>query len=127
MAQDNSNKFQRPIPLRNNEKLRNNIINPDITDPTKPSFPVEGIAPSNLQPQKASSTKKPINRGEITRRDDDNINDISVSLQDHDEAIMYYFNNVIRPSVIINGDRSQVPIIYGYPYRWKEVHNDEYL
>ena len=126
MAQDNSNKFQRPIPLRNNEKLRNNIINPDIIDPTKPSFPVEGIASSNLQPQKASSTKKPINRGEITRRDDDNINDISVSLQDHDEAIMYYFNNVIKPSVVTNGNRVNVPLIYGSPERWKGVQRDGY-
>lgn len=126
MAQDNSNKFQRPIPLRNNEKLRNNIINPDIIDPTKPSFPVEGIASSNLQPQKASSTKKPINRGEITRRDDDNINDISVSLQDHDEAIMYYFNNVIKPSVVTNGNRVNVPLIYGSPERWKSVQKDGY-
>ena len=126
MAQDNSNKFQRPIPLRNNEKLRNNIAAPDVDNPANPSFPVEGIAPSNLQPQKASSTKKPINRGEITRRDDDDINDISVSLQDHDEAIMYYFNNVIKPSVVTNGNRINVPLIYGSPERWKSVQRDGY-
>jgi hypothetical protein len=127
MAQDNSNNFQRPIPLRNNEKLRNNILNPDITDSTKPSFPVEGIAPSNIQPQKSNSSKKPINRGEITRRDDDNIKDISISLQDHDEAIMYYFNNVIKPSVVTNGNRVNVPLIYGSPERWKGVQRDGYL
>ena len=28
------------------------------------------------------------------------VNDISIGLQDHDEAIDYYFNNVIKPSVI---------------------------
>ena len=127
MTQDNSNKFQRPIPLRNNEKLRNNIAAPSVTNPNNPSFPVEDIAPSNLQPQKASSTSKPINRGEITRRDDDNINDISVSLQDHDEAIMYYFNNIIKPSVVTNGNRISVPLIYGSPERWKGVQRDGYF
>ena len=127
MTQDKSNKFLRPIPLRNNEKLRNNIISPDVDNPANPSFPVEGIAPSNLQPQKSNSSKKPINRGEITRRDDDNIKDISIGLQDHDEAIMYYFNNIIKPSVITNGNRVSVPLIYGSPERWKGVQRDGYF
>ena len=126
MAQDKSNKIRRPIPQRENEKLRANLIAPNITNPNNPSFPIEEVGPSNRQPQKASSTKKPINRGEITRRDDDDINDISVSLQDHDEAIMYYFNNVIKPSVVTNGNRINVPLIYGSPERWKSVQRDGY-
>jgi len=39
---------------------------------------------------------------------------------------MYYFNNVIKPSVIINGDRTNVPINYGSPERWKSVQKDGY-
>ena len=126
MTQDNSNKFQRPIPLRNNEKLRNNIAAPSVTNPNNPSFPVEDIAPSNLQPQKSNSTKKPINRGEITRREDDKINDISIGLQDHDEAIAFYFDKIIKPSVVMNGERIDVPLIYGNPERWKGVQRDGY-
>ena len=122
MAQDNSNKFLRPLPQRNNEKLRDNLSAPDILNPANPSFPVEGIASSNRQPQ-----KDPINRGEITKREDDNINDISIGLQDHDEAIMYYFNNVIKPSVVTNGDRIEVPLVYGSPERWKGVQQDGYF
>ena len=121
MAQDKSDKFLRPIPQRNNEKLRDNLSAPDVLNPANPGFPVEGIAPSNRQPQKT-----PINRGKITRRDDDKINDISIGLQDHDEAIMYYFNNVIKPTVITNGDRVDVPLIYGSPERWKSVQRDGY-
>tara|TARA_B110000977_G_scaffold151697_1_gene192559 strand:- start:3207 stop:4220 length:1014 start_codon:yes stop_codon:yes gene_type:complete len=121
MAQDNSDKFLRPIPQRNNEKLRENLSAPDILNPANPSFPVEGIASSNRQPQKT-----PVNRGEITRRDDDDINDMSIGLQDHDEAIMYYFNNVIKPSVVTNGDRVKVPLVYGSPERWKGVQKDGY-
>ena len=121
MAQDNSDKFLRPIPQRNNDKLRDNLSAPDVLNPTNPSFPVEGIASSNRQPQKT-----PVNRGKITRRDDDKINDISIGLQDHDEAIMYYFNNIIKPTVINNGDRVDVPLIYGSPERWKSVQRDGY-
>ena len=122
MAQDNSNKFLRPLPQRNNDKLRDNLSAPDILNPANPSFPVEGIASSNRQPQ-----KDPINRGEITKREDDNINDISIGLQDHDEAIMYYFNNIIKPSVVTNGDRIDVPLVYGSPERWKGVQQDGYF
>ena len=128
MAQDNSHKIQRPIPLGHNDKLRNSLSAPDILDPTKPSFPstLDGIVPSNRQPQKSTSTKKPINRGEITKREDDKIKDISIGLQDHDEAIAFYFDNVIKPSVVTNGERIKVPLIYGSPERWKSVQKDGY-
>jgi len=39
---------------------------------------------------------------------------------------MYYFNEVIKPSVIINGNRTNVPVIYGSPERWKSVQKDGY-
>jgi hypothetical protein len=126
MAQDNTDKFKRPLPLRQNERLRESLNAPDVTNPNNPSFPVEGLAPGNRQPQKSSSTKKPINRGEITRRDDDVINDISIGLQDHDEAIAFYFDKVIKPSVVTNGTRIDVPLIYGNPERWKGVQRDGY-
>ena len=67
-----------------------------------------------------------LNRGRITTRKDDTVKDITIGLQDHDEAIMYYFNEVIKPSVIINGNRINVPLIYGSPERWKGVQKDGY-
>ena len=66
-------------------------------------------------------------KGNIIRRDDDNIKDVSIGLQDHDSAINFYFNNVIKPSVINNGDRVSVPLIYGNPERWKGVQRDGYF
>jgi len=122
MAEDNSNKFQRPIPLRQNEILRQNLQAPkDGANPDNPSFPIGDISPTNRQAQKT-----PVNRGAITRRDTDTTKDISIGLQDHDEAIKYYFDNVIKPSVIMNGDRLDVPLIYGAPERWKSVQRDGY-
>jgi hypothetical protein len=50
----------------------------------------------------------------------------TVSIQDIDEAIMYYFQNVIRPFVMQNGNRIEVPVIYGSPERWKSTQRDGY-
>lgn len=61
------------------------------------------------------------NRGkENSVRNDDNKN-FSISIQDHDNAIKYYFENTIKPTVIQNGELISVPIIYGSPERWKSV------
>tara|TARA_Y100000593_G_scaffold80614_1_gene150526 strand:+ start:678 stop:1706 length:1029 start_codon:yes stop_codon:yes gene_type:complete len=124
MAQDKSHKFLRPEIGSKNDLLRNNLSAPDIKNPNNPKFPVDKIAPSNRQPQKSSPGKKPINRGQITRRDDDKVKDMSIGLQDHDEAILYYFNKIIKPSISINGSRINVPLIYGNPERWKGVQRD---
>jgi hypothetical protein len=50
--------------------------------------------------------------------------DFSVTLKDHDEVIKYYFENTIKPTVIQNGERVMVPIMYGSPERWKTVQSD---
>lgn len=49
---------------------------------------------------------------------------LTIGLQDIDGAIIYYFNEVIRPSVVQNGTRIPVPILYGSPERWKAVQAD---
>jgi hypothetical protein len=56
----------------------------------------------------------------------DTVKPFTIGLQDLDEAIMYYFQNVIRPFVIQNGNRIEVPVIYGAPERWKSVQRDGY-
>ena len=100
---------RRPIPATGYDRLRDNIAS---------TARISGVTPPETRPN--------INRGRITSRKDDNVKDVSIGLQDHDEAIMYYFNKVIKPSVIINGNRTNVPVIYGAPERWKSVQNDGY-
>ena len=58
--------------------------------------------------------------------EDDTVKPFTIGLQDIDEAIMYYFQNVIRPFVMQNGNRIEVPVIYGAPERWKSVQRDGY-
>lgn len=56
----------------------------------------------------------------------DDVKQFSVGLKDIDQTIVYYFNNVIKPSVIQNGTRINVPILYGSPERWASVQKDGY-
>jgi hypothetical protein len=68
----------------------------------------------------------PFNRSEKMSRKGDSYKDFTVGIQDIDEAVFYYFENVIRPFVYQNGERREVPIIYGSPERWKSVQKDGY-
>jgi hypothetical protein len=64
------------------------------------------------------------NRGKETSFNNTSAKNFSVSLQDHDEAVQYYFQHTIKPTVIQNGERVPVPIMYGSPERWKSVQAD---
>ena len=66
------------------------------------------------------------NRALQTSFKGDTVKPFSVGLQDIDEAIFYYFQNVIQPSVFQNGTRLPVPIIYGSPEKWKSFQKDGY-
>ena len=56
----------------------------------------------------------------------DDTKPFSIGLQDLDEAVFYYFKNVIQPFVYQNGERRNVPVIYGSPERWKSFQRDGY-
>ena len=50
----------------------------------------------------------------------------SVGIKDIDDAVMYYFTQVLKPSVIQNNTKTNVPILYGTPENWKSVQADGY-
>lgn len=50
----------------------------------------------------------------------------SIGIKDIDEAVMYYFNNVLKLSVYQNNGTVLVPIIYGSPEKWKSIQRDGY-
>ena len=78
------------------------------------------------KPVSDSVFSRPKNRALHTTRKTDKIKDISVGLQDIDYAIKYYFDNVIRPSVVQDGQSQQVHVEYASPERWKSVQADGY-
>jgi len=85
-------------------------------DTIQPYDPSGG--PTYVDPKK----KRALNN----RVDNTTVKPLTVGLKDIDEAIVYYFTNVIKPSVIQNGNRIPVPIIYGSPERWSSVQKDGY-
>ena len=68
-----------------------------------------------------------LNRGYLYTRTDDDIKNPSVTLMDIDSAIMFYFENVIKPSVLDNGENIKVPIMYSSPERWKAIQRDGFM
>ena len=57
---------------------------------------------------------------------DDTVKPFSLGIQDMDEAIFYYLENVIRPTVMQNGVAQKVPIVYGSAEKWKQMQKDGY-
>ena len=71
--------------------------------------------------------REDFNRAREYRRDKDDQKNISVSLMDMDSAIMYYFNEVIKPSVKENKETVQVPVMYASPERWVSIQKQGFM
>ena len=72
------------------------------------------------------SQRKVVNRA-LQHKREDTVQDVSVSLMDMDSAIMFYFENVIKPTVIENGETIKVPIMYSSPERWYAIQNSGFM
>ena len=72
------------------------------------------------------SQRKTVQRATQMKRDD-TVQDVSVSLMDMDSTIMYYFENVIKPTVIENGETIKVPIMYSSPERWYAIQRSGFM
>lgn len=66
------------------------------------------------------------NREYQVRRDNDTINVHTIGIKDIDEAIYFYFNEVLKPQVYQNGKQINVPLVYGSPERWAAMQKDGY-
>jgi hypothetical protein len=73
------------------------------------------------------SQRNTFNRGTKISRNNDDVKNISVGIMDMDSAIMYYFNEVIKPSVEVNNEKVKVPCIYASPERWVTISKQGYL
>ena len=73
------------------------------------------------------ASKGPLNdysRGKDTSLRGEEIKSISVGIEDIDQAVLYYFQEVIRPYVINEGTTYSIPVIYADPERWKSAQKD---
>lgn len=87
--------------------------------------PKEGTVPKSFsEPAKLGQPEQ--NRAYQTTVKGDKEKDFYIGIKDIDEAVMYYFNNVLKLSVVQNNAKLNVPIIYGTPENWKSVQADGY-
>ncbi len=108
--------YRKPIPKTQKE------ISIDQQRPTSERYGNPNIpSPSN-----ESQTGISFNRSEKLSWKGDTNKPFSIGIQDLDEAVFYYFQNVIKPFVYQNGERREVPVIYGSPERWKSFQRDGY-
>ena len=73
------------------------------------------------------SIREDYNRANQLRRDKDEIKNISNTIIDMDSAIMYYFNEVIKPTVVENKETIKVPVMYASPERWVSVQKQGFM
>jgi len=74
-----------------------------------------------------SRKQRVLNRGYLYSRSTDTIKNPAVTLMDIDSAIVFYFENVIKPSVEDNSENVKVPIMYASPERWKSIQRDGFM
>ena len=111
-----ANQGKKPIP-----KTQREIFNDTQVGNFNPPAGAIGFADTG-NPNDAA---QPNRANQLSFRDD-NTKAFSLGIKDIDEAIMYYMEKVIQPTVIQNGVVQQVPFIYGSPERWKQVQKDGY-
>lgn len=113
-------RYRKPIP-KSQREIADGLVNSYDAKRGNPNDAREGA-----QYPPTNEANVDFNRSTKMSFKDDTVKPYTVSIKDIDESIMYYFNEVIRPYVIQNGERIAVPIIYGSPERWKSVQKDGY-
>jgi len=101
----------------NRIEFMNKMVNPyDKTYGNPNIVPSEPFKPG--QPE--------FNRAFEVSMNNETVKKFSIGIKDIDEAIMFYFQNVLQLSVYQNNNQVKVPTIYGSPEKWKAVQADGY-
>jgi hypothetical protein len=103
---------------QNRKEFMSKLIGPAY-DPKEGTVPKPFSEPTKLgQPEQNRAYQTTVKGGREK--------DFYIGIKDIDEAVMYYFNNVLKLSVVQNNARLNVPVIYGTPENWKSVQTDGY-
>jgi hypothetical protein len=114
---------RKPNP-KSQQEISNNQVDPYVFPETGESYGNPNIPSDFRQFTPDQQSGIDFNRSYEMSFKGDTVKPFTVGLQDIDESIMYYFQNVIRPFVYQNGVRIEVPVIYGSPEKWKSVQKD---
>ena len=107
---------KKPKVARQYELSQQAIVDTAVDQGGSPDVPAIALGP-DIRPNK--------NRGNIISKNNSKTNEgFHLGLENIDESIFYYFENIIKPSVLSNGDLIDVPVIYGSGERWKLAQKD---
>ena len=100
-----------------------------LTALSEPYKEPERVIQPYSNPNSQTSINTPLGQPEFNRAEEislkgDNNKIINIDLEDHDSSVIYYIENVIKPTVTINDKQISVPVIYGSPERWKSIQSD---
>ena len=99
--------------MPNQEQISQHLVGPTYRNPeTKETYHDKG--PLDTQRDRINQVS----------RADDTYKNYQVGLRDLDDALVFYFREVIRPTVTVDGQTFAVPIVYGNPEKWKAVQKD---
>lgn len=89
---------------------------------------VQGYSdPTKIYSQPKESGMPEINRSYQIASDTQQDKDFSIGIKDIDEAVMYYFDKVLRLSVVQNGSNVKIPVLYGSSENWNNFQRDGYF
>lgn len=117
-----ANKVKKPVP-KSQREISTSLQNPTLESQGTPNSSVLPLPSVQNKVDPAQSTAY---RGEQIAVKDDKTKAPTVTLQDSDEAVMYYFENVIKPTVYQNGAIVKIPVVYGNPERWNSTQKNGY-
>lgn len=95
------------------EQLSQHLVGPTYQNPeTYEKFHPKG--PEDTQRDRIN---------QVTRADD-NLQNLKVGLRDMDDALAFYFREVIRPRAMVDKNYIEVPLTYATPEKWKAAQQD---
>ena len=119
-------KPKKPTP-KSQRQIFNDTVEPYIFPETGESYGNPNDTSTFKQFTDKEQNGVGFNRSNQLSFKNDTTKPFTIGLQDIDEAVFFYFQNVIKPTVYQNTERLPVPIIYGSPERWKSTQKDGYL
>ena len=117
--------YRKPVP-KSQKEISNEQVNPYVNPENGETLGNPNIPSEFQQFTPTEQSGIDFNRSEKLSFTDDHTKPFAVSIQDIDESVLFYFENVIRPYVYQNGVKIPVPLIYGAPEKWKSVQKDGY-
>jgi len=68
-----------------------------------------------------------VNRAEQIRRDDDTVKTPAVTIYDCDFAILSYLQDIVKPTLIENGQMVDVPIMFASGEKWAQIQRRGFM